>query len=113
MAKKSPFPSPPAHLAAPTKRWWQEIVAAFELESHHLRILQLAAESWDRAQQARRVLAKEGLTYLDRFKAPRNRPEVAIERDSRLAFARLIRELSLDVNPPAEVRKPRLAGTGG
>jgi hypothetical protein len=76
-------------------------------------LLRLAAEAWDRCEQARLVIAEQGLTYMDRFEQPRARPEVAIERDSRIAFARLIRELALDVDSPADVRPPRLLGTGG
>lgn len=50
-----------------------------------------------------------GLTYEDRFKQPRVRPEVAIERDGRIAFARLVRELRLDVDPDDD-RIPTLPG---
>ena len=62
--------------------------AEFELEEHHLKLLTAACESWDRCQQARRRLKKHGLTYADRFGQPRARPEVGIERDNRIAFAR-------------------------
>jgi phage terminase small subunit len=99
-------PQPPPHLAAPTKTWWKSVVEDYDLEPHHLRLLQLAAEAWDRCEQARDALAANGLTYLDRFEAPHARPEVAIERDNRTAFARLIRELDLDVDPPAERSRP-------
>ena len=34
----------PRHLKAATRRWWQEIVETYELESHQVRILTLAAE---------------------------------------------------------------------
>jgi len=37
----------PSHLKPATLAWYQQIAADFELESHHLKILQLAAESWD------------------------------------------------------------------
>lgn len=97
---------PPTHLAEATKSWWRSVVEDYFLEGHHLRLLQLAAESWDRCQQARAVLDAEGSTYIDRFDAPRARPEVAIERDSRLAFARLIRELDLDVDAPPPAARP-------
>ena len=33
-------------------------------------------------------------------------PLVRIETDCRLAFARLLRELDLDVDPPAEAKRP-------
>jgi hypothetical protein len=81
-------------------------VQDFELEPHHVKLLTLAAESWDRCQQARQVLARKGLTYLDRFKQPSARPEVGIERDSRTAFARLLRELDLDTEPPPGTPRP-------
>lgn len=102
-------PKAPKHLKPSTKKWYRQILEDYELESHHIKILTLAAEAWDRCQQAREILDKEGLTYIDRFGQPRARPEVAVERDSRIAFARLVRELCLDVDPPEEPdRPPRL-----
>src|SRR5258706_257726 len=96
------------HVKPATRKWFRQVLADFELEDHHMRLLQLAGESWDRGQAARAVLDEKGLTFDDRFGAPRARPEVAIERDSRIAFARLIRELGIDVAQPAESRPPAL-----
>src|SRR5262245_4699841 len=98
----------PAHLRPATRDWFAAVLADYELEEHHTRLLTLAGEAWDRGQQAREVLDREGLTYTDRFGAPRLRPEAGIERDSRIAFARLVRELSLDVEPPSDSRPPAL-----
>ncbi|MEJ7714176.1 MAG: hypothetical protein WKF40_00095 [Thermoleophilaceae bacterium] len=56
------------------------------------------------------ALAQHGTTYTDRFGQPRARPEVNIERDARIAFARLLRELDLDGEPAPDPRPPR-AGT--
>ncbi len=106
MAGKQQKQTPPRHLRAATKRWWNNVVAAYELDEHHLRLLALAGSAWDRAEQAREVLDRQGVTYNDRFGQPRTRPEVAIERDSRIAFARLLRELDLD-GPAPEARPPR------
>ncbi|MEC4688813.1 MAG: P27 family phage terminase small subunit [Nitrospirota bacterium] len=92
----------PQHLRPATRRWWRSVLDGFELEEHHRKLLTLAAQAWDRAEQARVILAEKGLTYEDRFKQPRARPELAVERDSRIAFARLMRELALDVEPPRE-----------
>lgn len=84
-------------------------MAEYELEDHHIRLLTLAGEAWDRGQQARTAIERHGLTYLDRFGAPRKRPEVSVEAESRIAFARLLRELDLDVDAPTpEVRPPAL-----
>ncbi|MCK1445867.1 hypothetical protein IVB34_22085 [Bradyrhizobium sp. 2] len=106
-------PRPPAHLEPATKKWWRAVVEDFDLEPHHLRLLQLAAEAWDSAQSARAVIQTEGMTYVDRFGCPKPRPEVAIERDSRIGFARLLRELALDgVNGPEAPRAPRTADYG-
>lgn len=96
----------PAHLRPATRRWWASVVAGYELEAHHERLLTLACEAFDRCEQAREVLDTDGVTFLDRFGTPRAHPCVAIERDSRLAFARLVRELDLDTEPPPTSRRP-------
>ena len=100
----------PDHLMPTTKAWWLSVADEYELEAHHLRILTLAAESWDRGQQAREAVAKNGLVFDDRFGQPHARPEVAIERDSRIAFARLVREIGLDLFQPDESRPKQIGG---
>ena len=57
--------------------------------------MKLACESYDRAEQARAVLSIAGTVFVDRFNQPRARPEIKIENDSRIMFARLLRELNL------------------
>ncbi len=97
----------PPHLARATKKWFREVVADWNLEEHHVRILIGACEAWDRCTKAREVIDDKGLTYEDRFGAPRARPEIAIERDSRTAFLRAVRELDLDTEPPTQPGRPR------
>ncbi|ESY15187.1 P27 family phage terminase small subunit [Mesorhizobium sp. LNJC394B00] len=102
-------PNPPGHLSDEAKAWWRRVVTDFELEGHHLRLLQLAAEAWDRSQQARAVIDKEGITTVDDRKNVRAHPAVGIEKDARTGFARLVRELDLDVEvPPSRTRPPGL-----
>ena len=96
----------PSHLQRETKTWWLSVVNEFELSEHHVRLLTLAGEAWDRCEQARRAIRREGLTYHDRHGAPHPRPEIAIERDSRIGFTRLVRELALDVATPDESPRP-------
>jgi phage terminase small subunit len=76
---------------------------AYVLGEHHLRLLQLCCEAWDRAVQAREQLAREGLT-VSTNQGVRAHPCIAIERDARLAVTRLVRELDLDTEPPASER---------
>ena len=96
-------PPAPRHLKKATRLWWQSVVTDYSLEPHHLRLLQAAAESWDRYQEARMILAKDGLTT-PTASGLKAHPAVAIERDARLAFARLVRELDLDVEAPRDTR---------
>jgi len=100
-------PEAPKHLRPDTASWWASVTVDYVLEPHHVRLLTLAGEAWDRCHEARQELEKHGLTYKDRFGQPHQRPEVAIERDSRIGFARLVRELNLDLDPPDESRPPR------
>jgi phage terminase small subunit len=108
---KTDSPKAPEHLKPATATWWREVMQDYDLEPHHVRLLTLAGEAWDRGVQAREILAEKGLTYDDRFKQPRARPEVAIERDSRIAFARLVRELALDIDEPETPRVPAIRGS--
>lgn len=96
-------PQPPPHLSSSSAEWWRTTLQAYVLEAHHLRLLQLACEAWDRCQQAREVLQDEGLTVQNEA-GIKPHPCIAIERDSRLAVARLVRELDLDTEPPVPAR---------
>jgi hypothetical protein len=61
------------------------------LETHHLRLLQLAAECWDRAQAARRVIQQDGPFTTNRYGATVAHPALRFERDARANFAKLLR----------------------
>jgi len=95
------LPPAPNHLSPAMQAWWQAVVRDYELDPHHLRLLEAACDAWDRMVQARETLAREGLTVTTKSGTKRH-PCADIERDSRLAFARLLRELDLDADPPRE-----------
>jgi hypothetical protein len=97
---------PPAYLKPETRDWINYVLSEYSLDQHHFRLLVLAAEAWDRGQEARQAIEKHGITYVDRFGAPRKRPEISVESESRVAFARILRELDLDVDPPATTSRP-------
>ena len=50
-----------SHLRPDTKAWWFSVHQDHDLEGHHSRLLTLAAEAWDRRQEARSLLAKDGI----------------------------------------------------
>ena len=87
------------------REWWSSVMRDYVLEPHHIHLLRLCAEAMDRAQQAREILADEGVCFRDDRGNVRAHPAVAIERDARLAVARLLRELDLDLEPPSEPRR--------
>lgn len=112
MAEKAK--KPPAHLSSAAKKWFRSVVEDFDLEDHDLNLLVLACEALDRGEQARQRLAVEGVVFTDRFGCPRAHPCVSIERDSRLAYARLLRELCLNDDGDKETpRPPALADNRG
>jgi phage terminase small subunit len=97
---KNSAPKAPEHLRLDTKAWWASVHANWRLEEHHSRLLTMAAEAWDRACQAREILADDGILLGGREGGSRPHPAIAIERDSRIAFARLIAQLNLDGEAP-------------
>ena len=100
---------PPAHLTAEMRAWVAATAAEYDLEAHHIRLLILAAETYDQAERARKRLVKEGEYVEDRFGQLRQHPAVPVLRDARAAFARLVREIGLD-DSDASTRPPRIAG---
>ena len=111
--KKSTAVKAPTHLRKLTQAWREGVSAEYALEPHHLKLLTLAAESWDRATQAREAIAEHGLTYLDRFGSPRKRPEVSVAEAATIAFARLCRELDLSEDSAPDNRPPALRSNRG
>jgi Phage terminase, small subunit len=77
------------------KTFWRAAFERRRIQPYKVEILLKACEAHDRAEQARRILKREGVTYQDRFGQPRSRPEVALERDSRSQFAKLLDQVGL------------------
>src|SRR5580765_5342903 len=91
----------PNHLKPATRAWFDQICRDFELESQHLRILQLAAEARDSYESARDAIADPGFTFVNKKHGDiKPRPEVAIMQNSCLSFLRAWRELFLFVPLP-------------
>ncbi|MBZ9698813.1 P27 family phage terminase small subunit [Mesorhizobium sp. CO1-1-9] len=102
----------PRHLSAKTRRFAAKIIKDFDLEAHHFEILCRTAEAMDRADSARDMVAKDGLTVSDRYGTPKAHPAVGIERDARVAVLRGLRELGLDLPGADAPRAPRTRDYG-
>ena len=101
-------PEPPEHLCEAAKSWWRRVNEKYDFEPHQLHQVEEAANALHRCHLARAVLDKEGLTFKDRFKQPKARPEAAIARDNAVLFSRICRELRLDIEGgDVDTRLPR------
>ena len=79
--------SPLEHLRLTTADWFRSVTSDYQLEPHHFRLLRLACEAWDRGQEAREAIEKNGLTFEDRFEQPRARPARRRGRDRDIAVS--------------------------
>lgn len=90
------------------KKWVDDVLNDYELEEHQRLILYEAARCWDRIQEARQQIETDGAYYVDRFGSPKSHPAISDERNGRICFARLLRELCLDAGSEPDIRPPRL-----
>lgn len=103
-------PAAPKHLSRRAKAFWKAIVEEYDLGPHNLELLRRLAEALDRCDAAVAVVAAEGLVVTDKFGQVKAHPAVNVERDCRIAIARLTRELDLDGEPAPDPRMPRRGG---
>src|ERR1700674_2974305 len=89
------LPDPLLHLSAKSKKWWRSVSAEFELTPTDYKVLTAAAEALDSAEEARKQLKREGLTYVDGRGVIKGHPAVIIMRDSAGLFAKLVKMLRL------------------
>jgi phage terminase small subunit len=113
LKKSNSEPTAPTHLRKGTQKWFNGVIADFMLDDSGVKLLTKCAEAHDRSEEARELLAKHGLTYVDSKGSPRARPECAIERDSRIAFCRLLRDLDINDSSPGDGRPPALRSNRG
>lgn len=96
--KSKPDKEPaPAHLTAASQALFSRIAGDYGLSGDDaaLTLLRLACEAVDRCTEARERIKADGTYLPDRFGQLRPHAAVAVERDSRLSAARLLRELGL------------------
>lgn len=101
------LPQLPKHLTPASRRWARGVLQRWALEDHQVKVLVQAAAQLDRIEQAREQLAKDGPYVEDRWHCVKSHPALRDERDGRVTFARLVRELNLS-EQPEDPRPPAL-----
>jgi P27 family predicted phage terminase small subunit len=86
----------PGHLSVRAADFWGRVLADYALTVAESEILLRACEALDRCDQAIEELRAHGALTVTTKDSVKPHPCVAVERDSRLAFVRCIRELDLD-----------------
>jgi len=87
-------PRPPA-VSERSRAWLEELERAYELGPHERKLAVSAAQALDRAGEAQERLQQDGTYVQDRFGQLRPHPAVAVERDGRAAFTRIVLAMRL------------------
>lgn len=88
----------PEHLSNDARAFYEKTAQEFGItDCAGLKVLLAAAQAWDRAETARKIIEIEGMTIADRFGQSKNHPLLPIERDSRSAFLTATKALNLDL----------------
>ena len=89
--------APPSHLSAAGKGMWRDMLADYHVEdAAGLALLRVACESFDRSEDARRTIRKEGAVIKDRFGQSKVHPAALIERDAKTQMVAALRALKLE-----------------
>jgi phage terminase small subunit len=89
--------APPRNLKKAAKEMWNQLRADFELDDGAgLALLRCACEAFQRSQEARALIDKEGACIVDRFGQRKPHPAISIERDSRGQLIAALRALKLE-----------------
>lgn len=89
-------PDAPEHLSERARGLWQEITAKQVFCVGRLALFRTALEALDRADEARALIAEQGLTQVtESAGAVYGNPMLKVERESRALFAKLWGDLGL------------------
>ena len=92
--------SPPSDLSRTAKDWYRRFTRErdFSDEAGRLHLL-TALRAFDRLEEARGLLARDGVVITDRWGQTKPHPAVNIERDARSGMLAALKACNLDVEP--------------
>ena len=96
----------PKELSGAAKKIWTMLHEQFPLEEDHGVLLNVALQQWDRAQEARAMIEKEGaiLTLPNGYK--QQHPAVKVEGQALGVFVKVWNMLGIDMTPVKDVGRP-------
>lgn len=98
----------PMELKKSGKKFWQKVLSEYELsEAHDLERLSMAAKCLDEISAAEAQVTQDGMFLTNRYGSVIEHPAMKTVKDLRLLFVKIIRELALDIDTPADTRPPR------
>jgi P27 family predicted phage terminase small subunit len=89
----------PLHLSKRAKELWSQLVDEYDLDDSAAQLLVSALEEFDKCEDAKKTLLKEGNFIRDRFNQRKAHPALAVVRDSRATMLRFFKALNLDLEP--------------
>ena len=102
---------PPPGLSKDARAIWRTIIDGWEIDDQIAVVLGVALQAYDRMQQARIMLKKEGLIITsERSGVSHAHPAIGIEATARQQFLTAWRNLGFDVVPPVAGVRPPLHG---
>lgn len=111
---QKPVKAAPKHLKKAGRELWEHISKTYELEAHHIVLLNSLCETLDKKNLAEAELRKAGaLTFKNRHGENKPHAAVAISRDCNILMARLTRELNLSEEEPPDTKRPPRLKYGG
>lgn len=87
--------------------FYQNVIENYSLEDHHEKLLMEASYCLDRIHAARMQVEKDGMYSKDRYGGTKPHPGLKEEKDNRLLFCKLLRELNLQASAE-DSRPPRI-----
>ena len=98
MARRNQHPEPAEHLSERAKALWRDVLALQAKASPgRLALLQVGLEALDRADEARQVIEREGMTTKTATTGVLHvHPLLKVEREARQVFLRAWGQLNLD-----------------
>jgi|SRR5581483_4258221 len=88
---------PPKHLTSDARKLWQRIFNEVDLDEPALLLLNTLCEQFDRMNQARELLKRDGIVVKDRFGQDKPHPACGVEVNAAAGMMRAWRLLGFDL----------------